>query len=172
MRVLNLQNAGKSEEWKRTMVYSAKGEYPAATLRNIADAIKISPDDVSRILKEPAGVLLVEQLNKDHAVYISRIQNTAMTKFEEFINREDIKPETLLSALKFALAATMNVKEEKKPDALIFETVITPAGTLEQSRKETHRGVHTLEPDPKQKQPPEGYMPDEDGDIEVEGVKI
>jgi hypothetical protein len=120
-----------------TLVLRAKAAFPHATTQELARALSLPEDTIICVLDSPAGHVLLEQIDIDTAEYVASIRTKAFGKFSRFLEREDLKPETLLSALKFALSDSFQKHDTKKPDSLIFETVISASGQVEQKLLES-----------------------------------
>ena len=120
---------------RKTMILKAKAKYMYATNRQISEALGLPITLVASTLKSTAARIMLEQQEVDTGEYIANIRKRALNKFSDFLEREDIKPETMLNALKFALSSVMTDTEGKQPDSLIFHTVISETGQIEQVKK-------------------------------------
>ena len=117
---------------QKALVFQVKAQFQTATAKDIATGLKLPLEAVRAVLNSVAGRVLTEQLEIDQAAHVSSIRKKALLQFSELLDDDKLKPETRLKALMFALSSTMSVKEEKRIDSLIFETIISDTGQVEQ----------------------------------------
>jgi len=127
-------------------VLAVKARRPTKSLEDISLEIDESYRAVYEAITTPAGKMLVDELEKQTARTVQRIRAKALAMFEQFIVT-DHKPEVQLSALKFAIGASLSREEEAAPEELIFETIISETGIMEQTtRKIYHKTTATVKP--------------------------
>ena len=128
-------------------VFSYLAANPNKSLYEIAEAIDVTYAQVYNSISTPAGKILVEELEKQTAIAVQRIRAKALAYFEKFLDTPQ-KPEVELSALKFAIGNRLSKEEEAVPDELIFETVISEIGVVEQTtRKIYSKTTHKKKPE-------------------------
>lgn len=113
---------------------------PSLGITQLADDLEMRHQKVSQLLHTPAGMMMKEELDKLTLESLSRIRIKALTYFEDFLDNPLIRPDVKLNALKFALQTLMAREDEANPDELVFDTIISETGMVEQvTRKVYHK---------------------------------
>lgn len=111
---------------------------PKDSIAQISKKLNISYSRLQRMLGSDAGKALQDEINNELLVAIGRIRHKSLIRFEKLIDDPKIKNEILLSALKFALQKVVVEEREPEPEALVFETVISETGMVEQTTRKLY----------------------------------
>ena len=130
------------EETVKTNVLSFVACNPQLAPAEVSRMLNMQYSKVYRTMQSPAGKAMREEIEKDIAISVQRIKAKAMIELEKMLDSEALKPETKLSVVKFAVGNGMIQEEVVKPEELIFETVISESGAIEQTtRKIFHKST-------------------------------
>jgi len=105
-----------------------------ALIGKIASELDRVYEVLGKSLDSERGQTIQDQLEKDIALAVARIKHKALKQFEVMLD-SPMPPAVRLGYLRFAIGEDLVKGTGPRPDQLVFETMISETGTVEQSQR-------------------------------------
>jgi hypothetical protein len=123
-------------EVRGSEILSHKRQNPPATAREISVALGVPVSTVRTVMRSSAGKVLAEELATDSLQLLADVRRKALNRVSELLSG---KPGSLtvkdeIALLRLVLKPVLNAGEQSQElPKLIFETTITPRGTIQRT---------------------------------------
>jgi len=119
---------------------------PNCTAQEVAAALEVPMSAVRGVLNTSAGRVLLEELGKDSLMMLADIRRKAMARVNELLNEGGIPLKEEISLLRLILSPVVgNTQPTHEQPKLVFQTSITPRGTIERVQSEDLSDMNDLD---------------------------
>jgi hypothetical protein len=107
---------------------------PNFTIQETAAALEVPTSSVRGVMNSSAGRILMEEIGKDSLMLLADIRRKALARVNQLLNEGGMPLKEEILLLRLILTPVVNDKQtaHEKPK-LIFQTTITPRGTIDRT---------------------------------------
>lgn len=110
---------------------------PTHTPKELANALEVPLPTIRAVLNSSAGRVLLEEIGKDSLLMLADIRRKALNRVNDLLNSGDMPLKEEISLLRLVLTPVMgNTQPTHEQPKLVFQTSITPRGTIERVQSE------------------------------------